>query len=163
VSWSSANRTTTARTLAATHTKLPMATPGPPGGAAGAGHEPYPAVVVDRSWNLVDANAAVAVLLGPTDSELLAPPVNVLRVSLHPGEMAPRIVNLGEWRVHLFGRLRRQVALTGDAGLAELGHRVVLPRRPRDRGGPARPPGRCGARCRGRPVGWPPPGRGGGA
>jgi transcriptional regulator with XRE-family HTH domain len=85
-----------------------------------AGHEPYPAVVVDRSWNLVDANAAVAVLLGPTDPALLAPPANVLRVSLHPDGMAPRIVNLGEWRAHLFGRLRRQVGLTGDAGLAEL-------------------------------------------
>jgi transcriptional regulator with XRE-family HTH domain len=85
-----------------------------------AGHEPYPAVVVDRSWNLVDANAAVAVLLGPTDPALLAPPANVLRVSLHPDGMAPRIVNLGEWRAHLFGRLRRQVALTGDAGLADL-------------------------------------------
>ena len=85
-----------------------------------AGHEPYPAVVVDRSWNLVDANAAVAVLLGPTDPALLAPPANVLRVSLHPDGMAPRILNLGELRAHLFGRLRRQVALTGDAGLAEL-------------------------------------------
>jgi transcriptional regulator with XRE-family HTH domain len=85
-----------------------------------AGHEPYPAVVVDRSWNLVDANAAVAVLLGPADPALLAPPANVLRVSLHPDGMAPRIVNLGEWRAHLFGRLRRQVALTGDTGLAEL-------------------------------------------
>src|SRR5918993_3546392 len=85
-----------------------------------AGHEPYPAVVVDRSWNLVDANAAVGVLLGPVDPELLAPPANVLRVSLHPGGMASQIVNLGEWRAHLFGRLRRQVALTGDTGLAEL-------------------------------------------
>ncbi len=85
-----------------------------------AGHEPYPAVVVDRSWNLVDANAAVAVLLGPADPALLAPPANVLRVSLHPDGMAPRIVNLGEWRAHLLGRLRRQVALTGDARLAEL-------------------------------------------
>jgi len=84
------------------------------------GHEPYPAVVVDRSWNLVDANAAVGVLLGPVDPELLAPPANVLRVSLHPGGMASQIVNLGEWRAHLFGRLRRQVALTGDTGLAEL-------------------------------------------
>ena len=85
-----------------------------------AGHEPYPAVVVDRSWNLVDANAAVGVLLGPVDPELLAPPANVLRVSLHPDGMASQIVNLGEWRAHLFGRLRRQVALTGDTGLAEL-------------------------------------------
>jgi len=85
-----------------------------------AGHEPYPAVVVDRSWNLVDANAAVAALLGPTDPALLAPPANVLRASLHPDGMASRIVNLGEWRAHLLGRLRRQVALTGVPGLAEL-------------------------------------------
>jgi transcriptional regulator with XRE-family HTH domain len=85
-----------------------------------AGHEPYPAVVVDRAWNLVDANAAVAVLVGQADPALLAPPVNVLRVSLHPGGMAPLIVNLGEWRAHLFGRLRREIALTADPGLAEL-------------------------------------------
>jgi transcriptional regulator with XRE-family HTH domain len=85
-----------------------------------AGHEPYPAVVVDRAWNLVDANAAVAVLVGQADPALLAPPVNVLRISLHPGGMAPLIVNLGEWRAHLFGRLRREIALTADPGLAEL-------------------------------------------
>jgi transcriptional regulator with XRE-family HTH domain len=84
------------------------------------GHEPYPAVVVDRAWNLVDANAAVTLLVGQADPELLAPPVNVLRVSLHPDGMASRIVNLGEWRAHLFGRLRRQIALTADPGLAEL-------------------------------------------
>jgi transcriptional regulator with XRE-family HTH domain len=84
------------------------------------GHEPYPAVVVDGGWNLVDANAAVAVLVGQADPELLAPPANVLRASLHPGGMASRIVNLGEWRAHLFARLRRQIALTADPGLAEL-------------------------------------------
>jgi transcriptional regulator with XRE-family HTH domain len=85
-----------------------------------AGHEPYPAVVVDRSWHLVDANAPVALFLEQVSPELLAPPVNVLRVSLHPEGMAPRILNLGEWRAHLLGRLRRQVALTADRGLAEL-------------------------------------------
>jgi transcriptional regulator with XRE-family HTH domain len=85
-----------------------------------AGHEPYPAVVVDRAWNLVDANGAVNLLVGQAEPELLAPPVNVLRVSLHPDGMASRIVNLGEWRAHLFGRLRRQIALTADPGLAEL-------------------------------------------
>ncbi|HEX2297932.1 MAG TPA: helix-turn-helix transcriptional regulator [Pseudonocardiaceae bacterium] len=85
-----------------------------------AGHEPYPAVVVDRSWHLLDANAPVALFLEQVSPELLAPPVNVLRVSLHPEGMAPRILNLGEWRAHLLGRLRRQVALTADRGLAEL-------------------------------------------
>jgi transcriptional regulator with XRE-family HTH domain len=85
-----------------------------------AGHEPYPAVVVDRAWNLIDANASVAMFVGQASPELLAPPANVLRLSLHPGGMASRIANLGEWRAHLLGRLRRQVALTGDPELAEL-------------------------------------------
>jgi transcriptional regulator with XRE-family HTH domain len=85
-----------------------------------AGHEPYPAVVVDRAWNLVDANAAVAALVAGADPALLAPPANVLRLSLHPDGMAPRIANLGEWRAHLLGRLRRQIDLTADPGLAEL-------------------------------------------
>src|SRR5207302_9288023 len=84
------------------------------------GHEPYPAVVVDRGWNLVEANASVALLTAGVAPSLLAPPANVLRVSLHPRGMAPRIVNLGEWRAHLLGRLRRQVALTADPELAAL-------------------------------------------
>ena len=85
-----------------------------------AGHEPYPAVVVDRNWNLVDANAGVALLTEGVDEELLAPKANVLRVSLHPDGMAPRIANLGEWRAHLLGRLRRQVALTAEPELIRL-------------------------------------------
>lgn len=84
------------------------------------GHQPYPAVVVDRAWNLVDANASVAIFTDPVAPELLEPPANALRVSLHPQGMAPNIVNLGEWRAHLLGRLRRQVALTADSGLARL-------------------------------------------
>ncbi len=84
------------------------------------GHEPYPAAVVDRGWNLVDANAGLAILTVGVAPELLAPPANVLRASLHPAGLAPRIANLGEWRAHLLGRLRRQVALTADAGLSSL-------------------------------------------
>jgi transcriptional regulator with XRE-family HTH domain len=84
------------------------------------GHEPYPAVVVDRAWNLVDANASVGLFTDGAAPELLAPPANALRISLHPAGMAPRIINLGEWRAHLLGRLRRQIALTGDAALADL-------------------------------------------
>jgi transcriptional regulator with XRE-family HTH domain len=84
------------------------------------GHEPYPAVVVNRSWDLVDANESVALFTEGVDPELLAPPANVLRVSLHPEGMAPRIMNLGEWRAHLLGRLRRQVALTADSDLVRL-------------------------------------------
>jgi len=78
------------------------------------GHEPYPAVVVDRHWNLIDANASVSLFTEPIAQELLAPPVNVLRLSLHPAGMAPHIVNLGEWRAHLLLRLRRQLALNAD-------------------------------------------------
>jgi transcriptional regulator with XRE-family HTH domain len=83
-------------------------------------HEPYPAVVIDRGWNLVDANAGVAMFVAGSAPELMAPPANVLRISLHPDGMAPRIVNLGEWRAHLLGRLRREVAQTADPRLSEL-------------------------------------------
>jgi transcriptional regulator with XRE-family HTH domain len=85
-----------------------------------AGHEPYPAVVVDRSWTLVDANPSVALLTEGVAPDLLAPPANVLRISLHPDGMAPRIINLGEWRAHLLSRLRRQVVLIADSELAHL-------------------------------------------
>lgn len=84
------------------------------------GHEPYPAVVVDRGWNLVDANTSIALFTDGVAKELLTPPANVLRVSLHPGGIAPRIANLGEWRAHLLGRLRRQVTLTANPVLADL-------------------------------------------
>jgi transcriptional regulator with XRE-family HTH domain len=85
------------------------------------GHEPFPALAVDRHWNLVAANRAVAPLLaGVEDTALLAAPLNVLRLSLHPKGLAPHIVNLGEWRAHLLDRLRRQIAVTGDIVLIEL-------------------------------------------
>jgi transcriptional regulator with XRE-family HTH domain len=83
-------------------------------------HEPFPALAVDRHWNMVDSNATLGVFLTGVDPELLTPPVNVLRVSLHPDGMAPRIVNLGEWRAHLLGRLRRQVGLACDPELSDL-------------------------------------------
>jgi transcriptional regulator with XRE-family HTH domain len=84
------------------------------------GHEPYPAVVVNRHWNLVDANAGIALLTEGVSEELLAPPANALRITLHPDGMAPRIANLGEWRAHLLARLRRQVALTAEPELVRL-------------------------------------------
>jgi len=83
------------------------------------GHEPYPALAVDRHWNMVAANDAVRRLLAPADAALLRP-VNVLRISLHPSGLAPRIVNLPEWRAHLISRLRRQVELSADPTLAAL-------------------------------------------
>ena len=70
-----------------------------------AGHDPYPAVVINRWWELLEANAAAAVLTAGVAPELLAPPVNVLRLSLHPDGMASRIVNLAQWRAHLLTQL----------------------------------------------------------
>jgi transcriptional regulator with XRE-family HTH domain len=85
-----------------------------------AGHLPYPAVVVNRWWELVDANPAIATFTADADPALLEPPVNVLRLSLHPGGMAPRIANLAQWRAHLLSRLHRQAEATGDPRLAAL-------------------------------------------
>lgn len=84
------------------------------------GHEPYPAVVVDRHWNLVAANLTMAALVRGVDPALLAPPVNVMRLGLNPDGLAAGIVNLGEVRAYFVGRLERQVALSGDEVLAAL-------------------------------------------
>jgi transcriptional regulator with XRE-family HTH domain len=84
------------------------------------GHEPYPALVVNRWWEMLDANAAVALLTDGCDPGLLTPPVNALRVSLHPDGMASRIANLPEWRAHILERLHRQAQTTRDPRLAEL-------------------------------------------
>jgi transcriptional regulator with XRE-family HTH domain len=84
------------------------------------GHEPYPAMVVDRAWNLVDANSSVALFVEGVAQEVLTPVTNCMRLSLHPQGLAPRIVNLGEWRAHLLGRLRRHVARTADPALIAL-------------------------------------------
>ncbi|WKN47081.1 helix-turn-helix transcriptional regulator [Nocardioides sp. Arc9.136] len=83
-------------------------------------HQPYPALVVDRQWDLVTANDALYALLGDLDEELLAPPVNVIRLSLHPRGLAPRILNLAEWRAHLAERLRREHEASGEAAIAAL-------------------------------------------
>jgi transcriptional regulator with XRE-family HTH domain len=85
-----------------------------------AGHAPYPALVVDRHWEMLEANAGVAFLLEGVAPEQLEPPVNALRLSLHPDGLAPRIVNLGEWRAHILDRLRRQATATADPQLATL-------------------------------------------
>ncbi|TKA03305.1 helix-turn-helix domain-containing protein [Actinacidiphila oryziradicis] len=74
------------------------------------GHEPYPALVVDGEWNLIDSNASFALFTEGVAPELLEPPVNALRLVLHPKGMAPRIINLGVWRAKLLGRLRRRAA-----------------------------------------------------
>ena len=88
-------------------------------------HEPYPAIVVDRLWNLVLANNGAQFLLEGVDPDLLAGPVNVLRVSLHPGGFGRRIEDFATFSGHLLGRLRRQVALSGDDELAALYDELV--------------------------------------
>jgi transcriptional regulator with XRE-family HTH domain len=85
-----------------------------------AAHEPFPAVAVDRRWELVDGNAGVALITAGAAAHLLEPPVNALRLSLHPEGMAPRIANLAEWRAHVLGRLRREVTATRDPQLQAL-------------------------------------------
>ena len=85
-----------------------------------AGHEPYPAIAVDRHWTLVAANNAVGAFMVVEDPSLLEPPLNVLRVSLHPRGVAPRIANLAEWRAHVLERLRRQIDASGDPVLIAL-------------------------------------------
>jgi len=83
-------------------------------------HEPFPAVVIDAGWDLVAANDAVALLTEGAAPALLEPPVNVLRLSLHPEGMASRIVNLAEWRAHLLHRLNHDIESTGDSALIGL-------------------------------------------
>ena len=84
------------------------------------GHEPHPALAIDRHWTLVSANRAVAHLLSGVDEELVHPPVNALRISLHPGGLAPRIANFREWRAHVIGRLAHQIENSADPVLMRL-------------------------------------------
>jgi transcriptional regulator with XRE-family HTH domain len=85
-----------------------------------AGHEPYPAVVLDRWGDVVLTNRAVGPLLDGVDPELLQPPINTYRLSLHPKGMVSRIRNRAEWTAHLGHRLARLTRLTGDPRLAQL-------------------------------------------
>ena len=85
-----------------------------------AGHEPYPALAVDRHWTLVAANQTTQRLMSGVAEALLDPPVNVLRVALHPDGLAPRTINLGEWRAHLLSRLRHQIDISADTALIRL-------------------------------------------
>lgn len=84
------------------------------------GHEPYPALAVDRHWNQVAHNALVPLLRAGAEPALLQHPLNVLRLSLHPEGVARRIVNLAQWRAHLLARLAQQISATGDPVLKAL-------------------------------------------
>ena len=88
-------------------------------------HEPYPALAVDRHWNLQLSNRMARQMLSGVAPELLHPTANVLRISLHPHGLAPLIINLGQWRSYLLDRLRRLVSNTGDPELARLLHELA--------------------------------------
>jgi transcriptional regulator with XRE-family HTH domain len=83
-------------------------------------HEPNPAVAIDRHWTMAASNRGVARLVSGVDPLLLTPPVNLVRLNLHPAGLAPRIINLAEWRQHLLTRLREQIDATGDPVLTAL-------------------------------------------
>jgi transcriptional regulator with XRE-family HTH domain len=88
------------------------------------GHKPYPAFAIDRRWNIIGSNHALPILYEGVAAELLVPPINGLRLSLHPEGLAPSIANLAEWRAHLLHRLRQQIELTADPELVELQREV---------------------------------------
>ncbi|WP_266157677.1 helix-turn-helix domain-containing protein [Dyella silvatica] len=102
------------------------------------GMEPYPALAIDRHWHLVSSNQAVLRLLAGVPEALLQPPINVLRLSLHPAGLAPRIHNLPQWREHLLSRLRRQIDASNDPQLIELLRELqALPAPPYEPGSPS--------------------------
>ncbi|MFS3127312.1 helix-turn-helix domain-containing protein [Nocardioides sp. Bht2] len=94
------------------------------------GHLPHPALVIDSGWDIVDANAAAWAWLAEVDQALLEPPVNVMRLSLHPSGLAPMIRNFEAWKEHLLRRLHRQFDLTADPKLAELMEEFGAPGEP---------------------------------
>jgi len=101
------------------------------------GHKPFPAFAVDRRWTIVASNGALPQMYEGVSPVLMQAPVNALRLSLHPDGLAPRTVNLAEWRAHLLARLRQQIDLTADPGLMDL--LTELQAYPAPRSHPARP------------------------
>lgn len=89
------------------------------------GYEPYPAVVVDGTYTVVAANRGIALLMEGLPEKLLAPPLNAMRITLHPEGLAPRIRNLPEWRGHLLEQMGRQLALSRSPALRELYEEVA--------------------------------------
>jgi transcriptional regulator with XRE-family HTH domain len=77
-------------------------------------HKPYPAFALDRHWNVVLSNGALPQLYIDCSPELLAAPINAVRLILHPRGMAPRIINLIEWRDHVVAVLRQQIDVAAD-------------------------------------------------
>lgn len=109
------------------------------------GHEPHPALAVDRFWTLLSANRAAAALLKGVAGHLVAGEINVLRLSLHPDGLQRRILNFREWRAHVLARLAHETDVSGDARLAALLEELKsYPAPPRE------PPSRAHPGARGR-------------
>ena len=89
------------------------------------GHEPYPAIAVDRHWNIVAMNDAISFFTEQIGSSLLEPPINAIKVALHPDGLAPQVVNLAEWHGHVLEQLDQQIASSADPGLMELREEVA--------------------------------------
>jgi transcriptional regulator with XRE-family HTH domain len=89
------------------------------------GYEPYPALVVDAMYNVVAANRGILMLLDGIPESLLAPPLNAMRLTLHPQGLASRIRNLTEWRGHLLDQMQRQIALHRSEPLRALYEEVA--------------------------------------
>jgi len=89
------------------------------------GHEPNPALIVDRHWNVLAANRGVAYINRDVAPELREPPANALRIALHPEGLASRISNLANWSGYLLARLRREIEATGDRELESLYEELV--------------------------------------
>ncbi|MFF3888558.1 helix-turn-helix domain-containing protein [Streptomyces sp. NPDC001914] len=89
------------------------------------GYEPYPALVVDATYDVLAANRGIALLLDGVPDRLLAPPLNAMRLTLHPEGLAPRIRNLRTWRGHLLAQMERQIALSRSAPLRALYEEVA--------------------------------------
>ncbi|HEX2528325.1 MAG TPA: helix-turn-helix transcriptional regulator [Geminicoccus sp.] len=108
------------------------------------GHEPHPALAVDRHWTILAHNRAILPLLEGIGEALLRPPINALRLALHPDGLAPRITNFSEWRAHLLSRLHRELELSADPNLAALFEELAAYPKPdtiQQRGTTSREPG----------------------
>lgn len=90
-----------------------------------AGHMPFPAIAVDRLWNIVAANEAISFFTEQISGAMLEPPMNAIRLALHPDGLAPQIVNLAEWHAHILEQLDRQIEASADAGLIALRDEVA--------------------------------------
>lgn len=88
-------------------------------------YEPNPALIMDGTYDIIAANHGIQVLLGAVPERLLQPPMNAIRLTLHPQGLAPRIRNLREWRTHLLERVERQIALRSSTPLRELYEEVI--------------------------------------